>query len=188
MWLAASAGFLCAVPSLAAEPLAPLLACRALADATARLACFDRESARLGAISPAPPGAPAAPPQATVAAPASAPAAPPLAAVATPAPPAPPDAKENFGLPYVAVAKKEVAAGVRAPDVTKIDAHITRVSLAGVGQATFTLDNGQVWRQLLSEGDLLAKPGDLVTVSRGVFNSYWLQLKSGRGCKVTRIL
>jgi hypothetical protein len=98
------------------------------------------------------------------------------------------DAKENFGLPYVAVAKKEVAAGIRPADVTKIDAHITGVSLAGVGKATFTLDNGQVWRQLQSEGDLLAKPGDLVTVSRGVFNSYWLQLKSGRGCKVTRIL
>ena len=32
----------------AADRLAPLLACRALADEATRLACFDRESARLG--------------------------------------------------------------------------------------------------------------------------------------------
>jgi hypothetical protein len=51
----------------------------------------------------------------------------------------------------------------------------------------FTLDNDQVWRQLAAEGDLLAKEGDAVTVSRGLLGSYWLQLKSGRGCKVTRL-
>ena len=51
----------------------------------------------------------------------------------------------------------------------------------------FTLDNDQVWRQLNAEGDLLAKPGDVVTVSRGFLGSFWLQLANGRGCKVTRL-
>lgn len=77
---------------------------------------------------------------------------------------------------------------MRPKQLAKIDAHISSVSLSGVGLATFALDNGQVWRQITPDGDLLAKPGDLATVSRGLFHSYWLQLKSGRGCKVTRIL
>jgi hypothetical protein len=51
----------------------------------------------------------------------------------------------------------------------------------------FTLDNGQVWRQISTEADLLAKQGDAVTISRGLLGSYWLALKSKRGCKVTRL-
>jgi hypothetical protein len=98
------------------------------------------------------------------------------------------NSKENFGLSEGAVAKKEVAAGARPKELSSIDAHIVAVSVAGAGLTTFTLDNGQVWRQLSAEGDLLAKPGDPVTVSLGLFHSYWLQTKSGRGCKVTRIV
>jgi hypothetical protein len=85
------------------------------------------------------------------------------------------------------IATKEVAAGVRAPDVTNIEAHIASLSLAANGRVVFTLDNGQVWRQLLTEGDLLAKPGDPVTISRALLGSYWLKLQSGRGCKVSRV-
>jgi hypothetical protein len=112
----------------------------------------------------------------------------PVQAAAAPAAIPASNAKENFGLSEGAVAKKEVDAGARPKEISSIDAHIVAVSVAGVGLATFTLDNGQVWRQLSPEGDLLAKPGEPVTVSRGVFRSYWLQTKSGRGCKVTRIV
>ena len=52
-WPVLFAALVWSVPGLPAEPLAPLLACRALADSAARLACFDRESANLA-------GAPAA--------------------------------------------------------------------------------------------------------------------------------
>ncbi|MGB6356757.1 MAG: hypothetical protein WBF21_22495, partial [Steroidobacteraceae bacterium] len=109
--------------------------------------------------------------------------APPATAAAAPAA----DLKQNFGLSEAAVAQKEVAAGARPKEITRIEAHITAISLSGAGLTTFTLDNGQVWRQLSAEGDLLTKPGDLVTVSRGMLRSYWLQAKNGRGCKVTRI-
>ena len=51
----------------------------------------------------------------------------------------------------------------------------------------FTLENSQMWRQLESDGDMLAKLGDVATISRGLLGSYWLQLKNGRGCKVTRM-
>jgi hypothetical protein len=80
-----------------------------------------------------------------------------------------------------------VAAGQRAADLSRIHAHVTELSRAGDGRVVFTLDNGQIWLQLLEEGDLLLKPGDAVTVSRGLFHSYMLQTPSGRGCKVTRI-
>jgi len=177
LWPAALAGLLCTAAYPASEPLTPILACRTVADPAARLACFDRESARL---LPAP--------AATATTPAAAPSAP--APVSAPAPAAipAPNAKENFGLSEGTVAKKEVDAGARPKELSSVDAHIVAVSVAGTGLTTFTLDNGQVWRQLSAEGDLLAKPGDPVTVSRGAFRSYWLQTKSGRGCKVTRIV
>jgi hypothetical protein len=60
------------------------------------------------------------------------------------------------------------------------------LALTGEGRTLFTLDNTQVWRQLESDGDMLAKLGDSATISRGLLGSYWLQLKNGRGCKVTR--
>jgi hypothetical protein len=146
---------------VAADLPPALLACRSLTDATERLACFDREVA-----APTNRSAPVA---------------------ATPVAP-PPDPKKQFGLPEVTVAKQEVAAGTRAADAAKIEAHITKLSQTPDGRVVVTLDNEQVWRQLLIEADLLMKPGDAVTISRGVLGSYWLQTASKRGCKVTRVL
>lgn len=159
-------GLACAVlwiiPSRASDALAGLLACRELADAPARLACFDREAAAVPA---------AAPPRE------------PLPGHAVPVI----DPEQQFGLPERAVAAREVAAGIRAADAAKIEAHLVRLSAAPDGRLVFTLDNDQVWRQLLAEGDLLAKQGDDVSISRGLLGSFWLQIKSGRGCKVSRL-
>jgi hypothetical protein len=164
---------LTALPSGAAEPLADVLACRAIAEPAARLACFDRETAAL-ASAPSP----------LAAAPA------PAAPNAAPAERAPPvlDSQQTFGLNGTAIDAKAEAAGARTPKVSKIDAHVSALALAGDGRTIFTLDNAQVWLQLQSsDRDMLAKLGDAVTVSRGMLGSYWLQLKSGRGCKVTRL-
>lgn len=146
-------------PCQASDSLAGLLACRAITDAVARLACFDREAATLA-------------PTTTVA--------------KTPAH-AVLDPQQQFGLPERAVAAQEVTAGTRAADASKIEAHLAQVASAADGRAVFTLDNDQVWRQLVAEGELLAQQGDAVTISRAWLGSYWLQLKSGRGCKVTRL-
>jgi hypothetical protein len=179
----------CALPSLAAEPLAPLLACRSIVDSAARLACFDRESAALSSL----------PPTATTAAPAgggplpaassSAGAAAPATVAAAPvAPAAPPlDPQQSFGLSGSAIAAQEEAAGARPAKAAKIEARIVGLSLTGNGRTVFTFDNSQMWRQIESDGDMLARLGDSATISRGLLGSYWLQLKSGRGCKVTRI-
>jgi hypothetical protein len=195
-------------PCRAADPLAGLLACRTISDAAARLVCFDRETAALDAKNAVPAaGAPAAAAPVAAAPTAAAPtaaapvaaaptAAAPTAAVPTaaapvataPGRPAPAlDPKQQFGLPEHAVAEKEIAEGVRAADVSKIEAHILQLSQTANGRAVFTLDNKQVWRQLIADVTIFATPGDTVTISRGVLGSYWLQTKQGRGCKVTRV-
>jgi len=165
-----------------AGSLDALLTCRSLADPTARLACFDRETATLSSE--------AAGPAARASAPHAA-AAPSAAAPAAPAPPAAPagqpDPQKQFGLPEKKVAAQEVAAGTRAADAAQVEAHITQLAPAGDQRLVFTLDNGQVWRQLSVQGEMLAKAGDAVTISRGMLGSYWLRLNSGRGCKVTRL-
>jgi hypothetical protein len=169
---------LACAPCGAAEPLAGVLACRALTDAAARLACFDRETAALASEPAA--GLTAAP---AFAAPATT-----ATSVAAPAHPASVlDAQQSFGLSGSAIAANEEASGARPPKVSKIEARVVALALTGNGRTLFTLDNTQVWRQLESEGDMLAKLGDTATISRGLLGSYWLQLKSGRGCKVTRV-
>jgi hypothetical protein len=148
-------------PGLAAEAPTGLLACRSIADSAARLACFDREIATLA-------------PSAVETVPAA------------PHPSAPPDAQQYFGLGGSAIAVQEEAAGIRPAKVAKIEAHVIGLSLTANGRTVFTLDNSQVWQQLESDGEMLARLGSTATVSRGALGSYWLQIKAGRGCKVTR--
>jgi hypothetical protein len=177
----------CAPPCLAAEPLAGVLACRAITDSAARLACFDRETAALASApafsSAAAPGAPAA--QAAAATPDNNT---PPAIAAAPRPTAPVlDAQQSFGLSGSAIAAKEEAVAARPAKLAKIEGRIVALALTGNGRTLFTLDNTQVWGQIESDGDMLAKLGDAAVISRGMLGSYWLQLKNGRGCKVSRV-
>jgi hypothetical protein len=96
--------------------------------------------------------------------------------------------EQKFGLSSSAIAAKEESAEAQAPKESKLQARITALALAGDGRTLFTLDNSQVWRQLEADGtDVMANLSDPVTISRGLLGSYWLQLKTGRGCKVTRL-
>jgi D-lyxose ketol-isomerase len=95
--------------------------------------------------------------------------------------------QKTFGLPPQRVVKQEIAAGTRAADASKIEAHISQLAQAPNGRTVFTLDNDQVWRELTAGADLLAKPGESVTISRGLLGSFWLETEHGRGCKVTRV-
>ena len=186
-----------------AQPLEPLLACRAVTAPTERLACFDRESA---ALAPALAPAPASPPTpGPVSLPTPAPASSPAPApVSTPAPvapatvtpvqagarPVPPNVLspvESFGLTEAAAAQREVSAGTRAAALPYIDARLTQLTSSPSGLLVFTLDNGQVWKQLAHEGELLARVGDSVRIARGWLGSYSIRLPTGRSCKVARV-
>lgn len=144
----------------AAQPLAGILACRMLADDAARLACFDHEAATLAGS--------------TVASRHSA-----VARALNP--------EQQFGLPEHTLVEKEIAAGTRPSGVSTMEARVAQLSRTSDGRNVMTLDNQQVWRQLAVDQDLLLKPGDAVTISRGVFGSFWLETKHGRGTKVARI-
>jgi hypothetical protein len=145
----------CIAPCWAADPLASVLACRAVTDAQLRLACFDKETATVLRVPAAPPVTP----------------------------------EQKFGLSAGALEARETAAtGAPPAKEFKLQARITALALAGDGGTIFTLANAQVWRQAEQGcGELLAKLGDAVTISRGMLGSYWLALESGRGCKVSRL-
>lgn len=150
-------------PCLAADSLASLLACRDIPQATARLACFDRESARLAASRSH--AAVHAERHRTAAL----------------------EPRHTFGLPEGTISAREISAGVRPKPLSHLSSRIARISTTADGRRIFTLDNGQTWVELERDDALLARPAEAVRISRQLFGSYWMELQSGRGCKVARV-
>jgi hypothetical protein len=102
------------------------------------------------------------------------------------APPPTSAPEQVFGLPPMKVAAKESAAAGRT-ELAELRARLIGLDRPLDGRVVLTLDNGQVWRQVSPGDELLLKTGDIVTLSRGALNSYWLDTPSGRRSKVTRI-
>jgi hypothetical protein len=97
------------------------------------------------------------------------------------------DPRETFGIPPEKLLEQEQAAQHLPRPLDHISAHIELIAKAADGRDIFTLDNHQVWAQLVPD-DLYVKPGDEVRISRAMLGSYWLALESRRGgCKVTRL-
>ncbi len=134
-----------------------LLACRSIPEAGARLECFDRESASL-AVAPV---------------------------AASPAPAMPPE--KAFGLPPLAVAEAQASRIEQPASIDSLTGRVVGLSLGENGRVVVTLDNGQVWRQLMAGEDLNLKLGDTVRLSRGIVGSYFMKVPSGRTCKVNRL-
>lgn len=175
----ASSGASAAPSSVASDPVRGLLACRRISAASARLECFDRESAALAGASRTRARTPsAAVPAATAVAP---------AAVGARSAATVLDPQTTFGLSEGKILAREVASGARPAELSHITTRIAGLGTAADGRILFRLDNGEVWRELVNDGELLAKVGDSVTVSRGVLGSYYMRLPNGRGCKVTRL-
>lgn len=85
---------------------------------------------------------------------------------------------DNFGIEHKEVPQEQV---------TSIIATVDLIEQSKRGLWTITLNNGQKWRQISSDGFLLRK-GEEVTISRGVFNSFLLTRKgSERQTKVARL-
>jgi hypothetical protein len=103
---------------------------------------------------------------------------------AAPAPPLAPE--QTFGLPPMAISAMESAKAGRT-ELAETQARLVGLGFLMDGRIEFTLDNGQVWRQLSHGDELLLKTGDIVRLSRGALHSYWLKTPSGRACKVTRV-
>ncbi len=154
--LAIAAALGLAAAAEAAEVGAAIAACRAEADDARRLACYDR-AAELA--KPAGSAAPA-----------------PAAAAAAP--------EDEFGrerqLAYEEDRKREAA--TRA--VGELQSSITGIETRIDGLMTFTLANGQVWRQSRPDSRFSIKEGDEIRIQPASLGSFIL---SGPGKKSTRV-
>jgi hypothetical protein len=86
-------------------------------------------------------------------------------------------APDNFGIEHKVIEKA----------ASSISSTVVSIVQSKRGFWTITLDNGQKWRQISSDGFVLRK-GEEIEISRGTFNSFLLSKKgSERQTKVTRL-
>lgn len=178
--LAAALVLLLATGPAAADD--PAAACHALADRDARLACYDRVTARPAAAAPAPTAETAAPVAETPAEPAAPvaqiPAVPAAPVAETPAAPAAP-ASAATG-PAVA-APTLSNRGRREPtsDEAITGALIVELLTTSIGRQQFLLDNGELWEQVEVRRVTL-RQGDRVDVRPSVFGTWQMRASNGK--------
>jgi hypothetical protein len=169
---------LAAGPALAATDIgAAIRACRAETDETGRLACYDRVADGTHAATPTAAAAPksAAP---AAAAPVAAAAAP-VAASAT--------AEDKFGRERQVAAEEQKRQQDEARSLGELEAYVTGIETRMDGLMTFTLDNGQVWRQNSPDSKFHLKEGDRVKIQPGSMKSFILSGPSKKSTRVTRV-
>lgn len=171
--------------AVGAEALpASLRACMSESEASQRLACFDRESARL--VRESAPTARKADPPSPMPATASAPVAAP--AVATASAPVQ-SAQDKFGyrgnIARADIAKEEAQERTEAGQLT---ATVTEVTTMALGELVLTLDNGQVWQQKRGDRGMRIKVGDEITIRRATLGSFLLTAQAAKGSmRVSRV-
>jgi hypothetical protein len=170
-----------ALPAIAAAQSSPdpLDACTKQTDATARLACFDREMQRRHATAPTAPTATSAPAATSTPATTAAPAA--AAAIQQ-------HADENIGLEGTQLHKKLKEQGVEPnPEPVKpIVSTIARLLPRPDNEYAFELDNGQTWEQAESK-TLNVSPNDTVTIQPGVLGAFFMTTQRHQRVRVHRI-
>lgn len=141
-----------------------VLKCLGIVDNAARLACFDRTVPALRMAPPPPPGVAAAPPP----------------------PPAPPVTREQaFGAERI---ERKEAPGAVAEEAENITAKLTAISQVTIDRYNFTLDNGQVWTQVVARSIANAKPGKGVKIEKGIVGSFTMTIDGVSGIiKVRRV-
>jgi hypothetical protein len=149
--------------------------CRGESDAAARLACYDRA---VDGAQPAARAASTAAPKAAI----PAAAAPPVAAAA-----AVPTAEENFGREHTMEAEKQQRQQQDARALGELAATVTHIERRMDGLMTFTLDNGQVWRQNSPDSKFRLKEGDRVKIQPGAMKSFILSGPTKKSTRVSRV-
>lgn len=150
----------------AEDVAAAVRACRAEADDSRRLACYDRAAGRAASEA----SAPAAP----VVAPAPAP-----AAAAKP--------EDNFGRERQLAHEEDRKRAEASQSVGELRASIVAIEKRMDGLMTFTLDNGQVWRQNRPDSRFSINQGDEVRIQPGSLGSFILSGPSKKSTRVTRV-
>lgn len=181
-------------PAFAQNLHPAIIACAIERKDSTRLACFDREVARLVQQSAAGASAPSAGVSAPAAVAPSTPATPPVA-VTPPAPAAaaPPvaattqSAADEFGMSGQMARKRREEREKEAPSPAELHAAVTKISTKPYGEYVLEFDNGQVWEQPEKKSTFSIKQGEGVKITRGALGSFFLTTDSGASTKVRRI-
>lgn len=145
--------------AVAEDPGGALRACRAEADDTRRLACYDREMDRIGQK------------QATLDA-------------ETPPALTP---EEQFGRTGKMASEETERRNKETRDLGELVATCTEIWTRSDGLMVFTLENGQVWKQNAPDAFFRLKAGDKVKIQPAAMNSFLLSGPSKRSTRVSRV-
>ncbi len=172
-------GLLSLVSSAAfAQDLPPaVIACAIEKQDDARLACFDREVARV--IRRAADVAPA-----QVAPSAVVPSAP---AVATTPPQKVTPKDDDFGVSGKLARERQTEQEKVAPTPAELRAAVTKITKKPYGELVLELDNGQIWEQPEIKKSFTIKAGENIRITQGAMGSYFLVADSGATTRVRRI-
>jgi hypothetical protein len=153
--------------AIASEDIAAAVnACRAEADDARRLACYDRAVGRGNGNAPA--------------------AAPAAAATAAPTP-APAQTEDSFGRERQLAHEEDQKRAEATRAVGELLATIVGLEKRMDGLMTFTLDNGQVWRQVRPDSLFSVKQGDAIRIQPGSLGSFILSGPTKKSTRVTRV-
>jgi hypothetical protein len=163
-----AAAFVSAAPATGAEdPGAAVRGCHAETDDARRLACYDRVTRRAGGDAP---GAAAA-----------------AAPVAAPAPAAAARSADDFGRERQLAHEEDRKRAEATRAIGELRASIVGIQTRMDGLMTFTLDNGQVWRQTRPDSRFAIKQGDAVLIQPGSLGSFILSGPTKKSTRVTRV-
>jgi hypothetical protein len=96
--------------------------------------------------------------------------------------------ERTFGLSGDQILQLEARQGGTPPAKLKsLTAQIAIVSHNAEGRWVFTLDNGQVWRQTETRS-FEASPGAAVRISSGAMGSFWIETSKHNWTRVERVL
>jgi hypothetical protein len=92
--------------------------------------------------------------------------------------------EQRMGLTPGKIVKLQGSA--RAPELKELTAKIQAVVLNSAGREVFTLDNGQVWRQVEPDSSFTVPPGSTVRITRGALGSYFMSVGEHLSTRVSR--
>jgi hypothetical protein len=197
-WATLAPSLVCAAllvfaPAAFAQTIPPTLdACSTESDSSKRLACFDREIARLhqlqrgaSAGNTQGPGGPQA--IGTAQAPSGGTNTSfPAGGASVTAAPHDPNAVDSFGLTPEMQRQRQVEGKAPTP-LRQISAHVASVHYLPHGEIVVSLDNGQTWQQAEYDGDVTMDIGEPVTIKAGALTAYYLKPRAGKIIRVRRL-
>lgn len=97
-----------------------------------------------------------------------------------------PTPEERFGMARREVREAQETTAREAQELGTLESKITGITAAGDGRRTFTLANGQVWKEKAPNGMARFDVGQAVRIEPAALGSFMMFGKGKRGTRVTR--